>query len=128
MIFLRSSNFVVNLNCSLNVRRSTQNNNWLFPIWSVNSTVVSVLQFDVNDIVSHFLQIMNSSSDVMSSLQLEQNNRRMRLFKSTDVTWIVTLILVEMLLTSFLSTSVNSILRSGWIITVEFSVVLSYRS
>ena len=113
MIFLRSSNFVVNLNCSLNVRRSTQNNNLLFPIWSVNSTVVSVLQFDVNDIVSHFLQIMNSSSDVMSSLQLEQNNRRMRLFKSTDVTWIVTLILVEMLLTSFLSTSVNSILRSG---------------
>ena len=44
---------------------------------------------------------MNSSSDVMSSLQLEQNNHGTKLFKSTDVTWTVTLILVEMFSTSF---------------------------
>ena len=84
-----------------------------FPIWPVNFTVVSVLQFDISDIASHFLQITNSSSDVMSSSQLEQNNRGMKLFKSTDVTWTVTLVLVEMFSTSFLSMSVNLILRSG---------------
>ena len=82
-----------------------------FPIWSVNFTVVSILQFDISDIVSHFWQIMSSSSDVMSSLQLEQDNRGMKLFKSPDVTSIVTFILVEMLSTSFLSTSINSILK-----------------
>ena len=84
-----------------------------FPIWPVNFTVVSVLQFDISDIASHFLQITNSSSAVMSSSQLEQNNRGMKLFKSTDVTWTVTLVLVEMFSTSFLSMSVNLILRSG---------------
>ena len=56
---------------------------------------------------------MNSSSDVMSSLQLEQNNRGMKVFKATDITWTVTLILVEMFSTSFLSMFVDSILRSG---------------
>ena len=108
-----SSNFAVNLKCSLNTRKSTRNNPLSFPICPVNFTVVSALQFDVSDVVLHFLQIMNSSSDVMSSLQLEQNNRGMKLFKSTDGAWIVTLILVEMFSTSFLSTSVNSISRPG---------------
>ena len=123
-----SSNFVVNLKRSLNIRRSTRNNTLSFPIWPVNLTVVSVLQFDVSDIVSHFLQIMNSSSDVMSSLQLGQDNRELKLFKYPDVTWIVTLTLVEMLSTSFLSKSVNSIFKSRQIITVELSVVLRYHS
>ena len=108
-----SSNFAVNLKCLLNIRRSSRSNTLSFSIWPVNFTVVSVLQFDVSDIVSHFSQIMNSSSDVMSSLQLEQNNRGMKVFKSTDITWTVTLILVEMFSTSFLSMFVDSILRSG---------------
>ena len=71
---------------------------------------------------------MNSSSDVMSSLQLGQDNRELKLFKYPDVTWIVTLTLVEMLSTSFLSKSVNSIFKSRQIITVELSVVLRYHS
>ena len=71
---------------------------------------------------------MNSSSDVMSLLLLEQDNRGLKLFKSPDVTWIVTLILIEMLSTSFLSNSVNSIFKSRQIITVELSVVLRYHS
>ena len=71
---------------------------------------------------------MNSSSDVMSLLQLEQDNHGLKLFKSPDVTWIVTLTLIEMLSTSFLSNSVNSIFKSRQIITVELSVVLRYHS
>ena len=106
-----SSNFAVNLKYSLNTRKSTRNNPLSFPLWPANFTVVSVFQLDVSDIVLRFLQIMNSSSDIMSSLQLEQNSRGMKLFKSTDGTWIVTLILVEMFSTSFLSTSVNSMSR-----------------
>ena len=127
MVFA-SSNFAVNLECSINIRRSTRSSTLSFPIWSVNFTVVSVLQFDVSDIVSHFLQIMNSSSDVMSSLQLGQDNREFKLLKYPDVTWIVSLTLVEMLSTSFLSKSVNSIFKSRQIITVELSVVLRYHS
>ena len=107
-----SSNFAVNLKCSINIKRSTRNNTLSFPIYFVNFTVVSVLKFDASDKVSHLLQIMNSSFDVMSSLQLEQDNRGMKLFKSPDVTWIVTLILVEMPSASFLSNSINSILKS----------------
>ena len=99
-----SCNFAVSLKCSVSIRQPTRSNTLSLPIWPVNVTVVSVLQFDVSGIASHFLQITDSSSNVTSLLQFEQDN---------DVTWIVTLIFIKMFSTSFLSISVNSIFRSG---------------
>ena len=87
----------------LSVRRSTRSNTLSLSVWPVGFTVVSVLQFDVSDIVSDFLHITDSSSDAMSSFEFVK-------WKSTDVIGTVTLILVEMFSNS-LSLSLNSMIR-----------------